>query len=181
MTSHLVSDVPVGVLLSGGLDSSIVAAVMQAQLTQPIKTFSVGFEDGGAYDERPFARKVAQHLGTDHYDIGLTARDFVDALQSYMWHMDEPVADPASIPLFYVSQLARQHVTVVLSGEGADELFAGYAFWTRFKGQRRLEIFQKIPAILRETIVRGAQRVRSAFRSRESISRLKSVSLVAVR
>jgi asparagine synthase (glutamine-hydrolysing) len=155
VTSHLVSDVPVGVLLSGGLDSSIVAAIMQAQLTQPIKTFSVGFGDGGAYDERPFARKVAQHLGTDHYDICLTARDFVDALPSYVWHMDEPVADPASIPLYYVSRLARQQVTVVLSGEGADELFAGYAFWTRFKGQRRLELFQKIPAIIRETIVKG--------------------------
>ncbi|NOT57249.1 MAG: asparagine synthase (glutamine-hydrolyzing) [Deltaproteobacteria bacterium] len=155
VTSHLVSDVPVGVLLSGGLDSSIVAAVMQAQLPHPIKTFSVGFEEGGAYDERPFARKVSQHLGTDHYEIGLTARDFVEALPSYVWHMDEPVADPASIPLYYVARLARQHVKVVLSGEGADEIFAGYAFWTQFKGQRRLELFQKIPAFLRETIMRG--------------------------
>jgi asparagine synthase (glutamine-hydrolysing) len=156
--SHLVSDVPVGVLLSGGLDSSIVASVMQAQRTTPIKTFSVGFEEGGLYDERPFARKVAQSLGTDHYDICLTARDFVDALPSFVWHMDEPVADPAAIPLYYVSMLARQHVKVVLSGEGADELFGGYAFWTRFKGHERLRLFQKIPRYLRDTLVTAINR-----------------------
>jgi asparagine synthase (glutamine-hydrolysing) len=156
--SHLVSDVPVGVLLSGGLDSSIVAAVMQAQLTARVKTFSVGFADGGVYDERPFAARVARHLGTDHYDICLTARDFIDALPDFVWHMDEPVADPASIPLFYVSELARHHVTVVLSGEGSDELFAGYGFWMRFKGRERLKLFQRIPAVLRETIIRGLNR-----------------------
>jgi asparagine synthase (glutamine-hydrolysing) len=156
--SHLVSDVPVGVLLSGGLDSSIVAAVMQQQSTARVKTFSVGFADGGVYDERPFAAKVAQHLGTDHYDIRLTAREFVDALPDFVWHMDEPVADPAAIPLFYVSQLARRHVTVVLSGEGSDELFAGYGFWFRFKGRKRVELFRRIPAVLRETIVSGANR-----------------------
>jgi asparagine synthase (glutamine-hydrolysing) len=155
VTSHLVSDVPVGVLLSGGLDSSVVAAVMQAGLTKPIKTFSVAFAEGGVYDERPFARKMAQHLGTDHHEICITAQDFIDALPAYIWHMDEPVADPASIPLYYVSQLARRHVTVVLSGEGSDELLAGYAFWSQFKGYERLKLFKKIPALVRETLIRS--------------------------
>jgi asparagine synthase (glutamine-hydrolysing) len=161
--SHLVSDVPVGVLLSGGLDSSVVAAVMQAGLTRPIKTFSVAFAEGGVYDERPFARKMAQHLGADHYEVCLTAQDFIDALPAFIWHMDEPMADPASIPLYYVSQLARSHVKVVLSGEGSDELLAGYGFWSQFKGYERLKLFKKLPLLMREAL-NGVNRslVRSA-------------------
>lgn len=154
VNSHLLSDVPVGVLLSGGLDSSVVAAVMQASQARPIKTFSVAFTEGGVYDERPFARKVAQRLGTDHHEICITAQEFIDALPAYIWHMDEPVADPASIPLFYVSQLARRHVTVVLSGEGSDELLAGYSFWVQFKGYERLKFFKKIPTLVRELFLR---------------------------
>jgi asparagine synthase (glutamine-hydrolysing) len=163
VTSHLVSDVPVGVLLSGGLDSSVVAAVMQARLTKPIKTFSVAFAEGGIYDERPYARKVAQHLGTDHHEICINAQDFLEALPAFIWHMDEPVADPAAIPLYYVSQLARRHVTVVLSGEGSDELLAGYAFWVQFKGYRRLKLFKRLPVLVRETFIRGLNS--SLFRS----------------
>jgi len=155
VSSHLASDVPVGVLLSGGLDSSVVAAAMQARLTKPIKTFSVAFEEGGIYDERRFARKVAEHLGTDHHETVITCRDFVNALPAFVWHMDEPVADPASIPLYYVSQLARRHVTVVLSGEGSDELLAGYPFWAHFKGYQRLKLFKKLPGMLRETLIKG--------------------------
>jgi asparagine synthase (glutamine-hydrolysing) len=155
VTAHLVSDVPVGVLLSGGLDSSVVAAVMQGQLSHPIKTFSVAFAEGGIYDERPYARKVAQHLGTDHHEICITAKDFIDALPAYIWHMDEPVADPASIPLYYVSQLARRHVTVVLSGEGSDELLAGYPFWVQFKGYNRLKLIKRLPPLLRENFIGG--------------------------
>jgi asparagine synthase (glutamine-hydrolysing) len=153
VTSHLVSDVPVGVLLSGGLDSSVVAAVMQSVLTQPIKTFSVAFTEGGVYDERPFARQMARHLGTDHHEIVVTAQDFIDALPAFVWHMDEPVADSASIPLYYVSQLARRHVTVVLSGEGSDELLAGYYFWLHYKGYDRLKLFKRLPAWMRERLV----------------------------
>lgn len=153
--SHLVSDVPVGVLLSGGLDSSVMAAVMQAGLSNPIKTFSVAFSEGGLYDERPFARKVAQHLGTDHHEICISVKEFIEALPSFVWHMDEPVADPASIPLYYVSQLASRHVKVVLSGEGSDELLGGYAFWSQFKGYERLKYFKKIPAFVRESILEG--------------------------
>lgn len=153
--SHLVSDVPVGVLLSGGLDSSIMAAVMQAELSNPIKTFSVAFAEGGLYDERPFARKVARHLRTDHHEICISVKEFIDALPAFIWHMDEPVADPASIPLYYVAQLAARHVKVVLSGEGSDELLGGYAFWAQFKGYERLKHFKKLPAFVRDTILDG--------------------------
>ena len=151
--SHLVSDVPVGVLLSGGLDSSAVAAVMQSRLSKPIKTFSVAFAEGGPYDERPFARKVAQHLGADHHEITITARDFIDALPAYIWHMEEPVADPASIPLYYVSQLARRHVAVVLSGEGSDELLGGYVCPGNFRSYNLLKAFHEIPKWARERLL----------------------------
>jgi len=150
---HLVGDVPVGVLLSGGLDSSIVAAVAQSELTRPVKTFSVAFAEGGVYDERPFARMVARHLGTDHHEIEMTTQDFIATLPAYIWHMDEPVADPASLPLYFVSQLAGHHVKVVLSGEGSDELLGGYGFWTQFKGYQRLKLFKKIPAAVRERVI----------------------------
>jgi asparagine synthase (glutamine-hydrolysing) len=166
--SHLVSDVPVGVLLSGGLDSSIVAAVMQAERSDPIKTFSVAFHEGGAYDERPYARKMARHIGSDHHDISLSAADFVTALPAFLWHMDEPVADPAAIPLYYVSKLAREHVTVVLSGEGSDELLGGYAFWTQFRGYERLKLFKRIPLALREHVLR---RLNEAFMRSDRLRR----------
>jgi len=149
---HMVSDVPVGILLSGGLDSSVVAAVAQSQLTQKIKTFSVAFTDGGIFDERPYARLMAQHLGTDHHDIGMTVQDFIATLPQFIWHMDEPMADPAALPLYAVSQLSGQHVKVVLSGEGSDELLGGYAFWTQFKGYNRLKLFKRLPAPLREAV-----------------------------
>jgi asparagine synthase (glutamine-hydrolysing) len=155
VSRHLVSDVPVGVLLSGGLDSSVVAAVMQAGLTKPIKTFSIAFSEGGAYDERPFARKMARHLGTDHYEIVISHQEFVDALPAYIWHMDEPVADPASIPLYYLSQLARRHVKVVLSGEGSDELLGGYVFGGHFKGYNRLKVFKRIPKLVQDPLLRS--------------------------
>jgi asparagine synthase (glutamine-hydrolysing) len=150
--SHLVADVPVGVLLSGGLDSSVMAAAMQAQLTNRIKTFSVAFSEGGLFDERPFARKVAQHLQTDHHEICITAKDFMTALPEFVWHMDEPVADPAAIPLYYVSKLASEQVRVVLSGEGSDELLGGYAFWSQYKGYDRLRHFKMIPSGARKLL-----------------------------
>lgn len=150
--SHLVADVPVGVLLSGGLDSSVMAAAMQVQLTNRIKTFSVAFSEGGLFDERPFARKVAQHLQTDHHEICITAKDFMTALPEFVWHMDEPVADPAAIPLYYVSKLASEQVRVVLSGEGSDELLGGYAFWSQYKGYDRLRRFKMIPGGARKLL-----------------------------
>jgi asparagine synthase (glutamine-hydrolysing) len=159
VASHLVSDVPLGVLLSGGLDSSVVTAVTQAKVRGRVKTFAIGFDAGGVYDERPYARLVARHLGTDHYDIVISAKEFVDSLPSCVWHMDEPVADPAAVPLYWVSRLAREHVTVVLSGEGSDELLAGYSsFWASFKGYHRLRRFKQLRGVVGERVLAAFNR-----------------------
>ncbi len=121
------ADVPVGILLSGGLDSSVVAAL--AAPTHPkLKTFSVAFEGAEAIDERGFARDVARHLSTDHQDLVVTEKDFVDFLPTFVHTTDEPLADLASIPLHYVTGRAREDVKVVMSGEGADEILGGYSF-----------------------------------------------------
>lgn len=125
---RMLADVPVGILLSGGLDSSVVAALAQRHATTSIKTFSVAFEGAGTIDERPFARQVARHLGTDHHEIVVDKKSFCDFLPRMTWFSDEPLADLASVPLYYVCNLAAEEVKVVLSGEGSDEIFAGYNF-----------------------------------------------------
>jgi len=123
--THLMSDVPLGVLLSGGLDSSAVAALMQRMRPDPILTFSVGYPEV-ASSELPMARLVANHIGTRHHEIQVTSQDFFDALPRLIWHEDEPIAWPSSVSLYFVCKLARQHVKVVLTGEGSDETLAGY-------------------------------------------------------
>jgi asparagine synthase (glutamine-hydrolysing) len=122
---RLVSDVPLGAFLSGGLDSSIVVALMRRYVTGPLKTFSVAFDEAGEYDERQHARAAASHFGIDHHEV-VAKSSPPDLLTKIVWHLDEPVADPAAVPTFLLSEFARQHVKVVLTGEGADELFAGY-------------------------------------------------------
>lgn len=122
---HLVSDVERGCFLSSGIDSTTIAACMRD--IEPIRTFSVGFE--GTNNETIIAAQSAQTLGTEHYDRLITRQDFFDSLPKAVWHQDEPVADPSAIALYHVAQLAREHVTVVLSGEGADELFGGYGIY----------------------------------------------------
>jgi asparagine synthase (glutamine-hydrolysing) len=125
--SHLVtSDVPVGILLSGGLDSSAVAAASAELGIRGLHTFSVGFSDGGQFSELPYARQVAEHIGAQHHEVVIGEREFLEFLDDLVWYTDEPLADLASIPLYFVSRLAREHVKVVLSGEGADEILAGY-------------------------------------------------------
>ena len=125
VTSHLMSDVPLGLFLSGGLDSSGLAALMAPRVREPIRTFSVGFAEPGA-NELPVARLVAQSVGAEHREVVVTPADFWGALPRLVWHEDEPIAFPSSVPLYFVSRLARDHVKVVLTGEGADELFLGY-------------------------------------------------------
>ena len=126
---HLRSDVPLGVFLSGGLDSSAVVSLLSPGASSGLKTFSVAYDLGRQYDETPYAREVATAFSTDHHEIRLIPGDFLDFVPRYVWHMDEPVADSAAISLYYVSKLAREHVVVCLSGEGSDELFAGYDFY----------------------------------------------------
>ncbi len=128
--SHLVADVPVGALLSGGLDSSLVVAHMVREASGPVHTFSVGFDDA-RLDERGSARQVAAHLGTVHHEQLVTDADAAATLPHVVKAMDEPLADYAALPTYLIARFAAQHVKVVLTGEGADELFAGYRRYRR--------------------------------------------------
>jgi asparagine synthase (glutamine-hydrolysing) len=123
--SHLMSDVPLGLFLSGGIDSSALAALMAPMVREPIRTFSVGFAEPGA-NELPYARLMALAVGAEHREVVVSPDEFFEALPRLLWHEDEPIAFTSSIPLHFVSRLAQEHVKVVLTGEGADELFLGY-------------------------------------------------------
>jgi len=122
---HLMSDVPLGMFLSGGIDSSAIAATMAGMATRPIKTFSVAFSEAEA-NELEFARLVAKRYETDHHEVIVGPLEFFELLPSLVYHEDEPIAHPSSVPLYFVSRLAAEHVKVVLTGEGSDELLAGY-------------------------------------------------------
>lgn len=128
---RLMSDVPLGIFLSGGIDSSAIAAVMSNMVDEPIKSFSVGFKEREA-NEFYYARKVSQAFGTDHHEITVTPQMFFDKLPNLIWHEDEPITFPSSVALYFVAQLASDHgVKVVLTGEGSDELMAGYGKYVR--------------------------------------------------
>lgn len=152
---QMVSDVPIGAFLSGGVDSSAVVAYMAKHSTQPIRTYAIGFEGGEAerlYNELPYARQVANLLGTEHHEI-VVRPDVVGLLPKLLWHMDEPIADSAFITTYLVSEFARQDVKVILSGVGGDELFGGYR---RYLGEHYVRKLQRLPRGLRQLMANAA-------------------------
>ena len=128
---HLMSDVPFGVFLSGGLDSSAVVASMRRLLKQDPMTFTVGYTGSEEINEFANGRLVSQHVGTDHCEVTLSPKQFSDWIPNLVWHLDEPVGDSACVPLFFLAQQAKQHATVLHSGEGADEIFGGYSIYKK--------------------------------------------------
>jgi asparagine synthase (glutamine-hydrolysing) len=149
---ELISDVPLGAYLSGGIDSSIVVALMSRTMNQPVKTFSVGFGAGEPIDELESARSVSEYLGTDHHEIIARSEDVERLLPRIIRHLDEPIVDPAILPTYLVSELASRHVKVVLTGEGADEIFAGYSdYRMRLKGEK---VRRKLPVFIKRNMTR---------------------------
>jgi asparagine synthase (glutamine-hydrolysing) len=153
-------DVSWGTFLSGGLDSSLVTALAAAESSRPIKTFAVGFEEA-TYDERGIAADVARSLGTEHYEIVLTAGDALRLLPAVAHIFDEPFADPSALPAVLLARLARQHVTMTLSGDGADELFCGYP---THRAHLVAEAYQRSPASLHRAITAVADRLPTSHR-----------------
>src|SRR5499426_3027877 len=149
---RLESEVPLGAFLSGGIDSSVVVANMTREMGRPVKTFSIGFSESG-FDELRYARIAARRFGADHHEFVVTP-DICRLVEEVVWHHDEPFADVSSVPTYVVSKMARQHVTVALSGDGGDEVFGGYE---RYVVDQRRRRYERIPAFLRRALLRASR------------------------
>ncbi|MEW6003266.1 MAG: asparagine synthase (glutamine-hydrolyzing) [Nitrospirota bacterium] len=153
--NHLVSDVPLGVFLSGGLDSSTVVACMSEILDNPVKTFSVGYDDEIEVSELEYARKIARRFNTEHYEFLLKPGEFFESIKTFLYYCEEPIVESAAIALYQLSKLARSSVTVLLSGEGADELFGGYPlYWRMGSIERYYRYVRLVPWIRRNVFLR---------------------------
>ncbi|MCP5143942.1 MAG: asparagine synthase (glutamine-hydrolyzing) [Gammaproteobacteria bacterium] len=152
VSRHMVADVPLGALLSGGIDSTLVTALMQASSSRPVKTFTIGFNEAG-FDEAPYARDIARHLGTEHHELYVDTAHAQEIIPRLTEWYDEPFSDSSQIPTYLVSEMTRRHVTVVLSGDGGDELFTGY---TRYvDGARLWRRATVLPAFARRGLSRA--------------------------
>ncbi|MFP5318567.1 MAG: asparagine synthase (glutamine-hydrolyzing) [Acidimicrobiia bacterium] len=152
---RLVADVPLGAFLSGGVDSSAIVGIMASLGSRPVRTFTIGFEGAGSYDERAYAATVAERFGTDHTEF-VARPDAVELVERLVWHHDQPFGDSSAVPTYLLSELTRAHVTVALSGDGGDELFAGY---DRFGAAAALARFQRAPGPARHAARRLARRL----------------------
>ena len=146
---RMIADVPLGAFLSGGIDSSIIVALMAEHANDPVKTFSIGFKDDKLFDETPYAREIARLFGTEHHEFKLTHKDMLDVLPNVLSTFDEPFADSSAIPTYIVSRETKRHVTVALSGDGGDELFARYR---SYLGNYWYERYMMVPALLRKGV-----------------------------
>jgi asparagine synthase (glutamine-hydrolysing) len=148
---RLMSDVPFGAFLSGGIDSSAIVAMMARHMDQPVKTFSIGFAEK-SFDERPYARRVAERYGTEHHELVVEPeKEILDLLPMLVEHTEEPTADSSALPVFLVSRLAREHVTMVLSGDGGDEVFAGYETHNAWAVAEK---WRRVPGFIRNGLIR---------------------------
>jgi len=161
---HMLSDVPVGAFLSGGVDSSSVVAHMVRNTGRPVKTFAIGFKEE-AFNELPFARTVARKFGTDHHEL-IVEPDITDLVEDLVWHLDEPFGDPSAIPTYLVSRLAAGHVKVVLSGDGGDELFAGY---DKYRVEQRERRWSRFPRLGRSALRAIGSRMREGAKGRNFV------------
>ena len=169
---RLMADVPLGVFLSGGIDSAAITALMSELVSEPIKTFSVAFAEREA-NELEYARLVATRFRTDHHEVVVTPREFFDALPTLLWHEDEPIAHPSSIALNFVSRLAARHVKVVLTGEGSDESLAGYGrYRATIYNERAAARYERwVPAAARAAVRRSIQALPAGSRHRQRAQR----------
>lgn len=158
---RLMSDVPLGAMLSGGLDSSLIVALMAKLMDRPVQTFAVGFREAGPSNELADARYVADVLGAEHHELELSLSDETIPLDRLLWHLDEPVADLSSLGFIALSELAAQHVTVALSGQGADELLGGYR---KHRAAKIAAAWQRVPGPVRRTVLAAAAHGPSRFR-----------------
>jgi asparagine synthase (glutamine-hydrolysing) len=168
------SDVPLGAFLSGGVDSSIIVALMQQFSTAPVKTFAVGFPQV-EYDESGYARRVAEHLGTEHHELRVEPK-CLELLPNLIWHYDEPFGDSSAIPTYYLAEQTRRHVTVALSGDGGDELFAGYE---RYLAMQLASRFDHLPRPLRRVLTSSWLRtMRTTGRQKSVLRKITRLSQV---
>ena len=180
------SDVPLGAFLSGGVDSSLIVALMQKLSDQPVKTFSIGFAQP-EYDESPYARQVARYLGTEHREFLVDSnlvdgnpadgnhvdKNLADLLGQLVWHFDEPFADSSAVPTWYVAQQARKHVTVALTGDGGDELFAGYP---RYRAVRLGAVVDRLPRTVKSAAAASIWQHLPGARRKSALRRLRRLT-----